>query len=217
MKVHTSSQHKTSVLASVFIAIIFFSAYMTVNHWPMERYTIPLTGIDLSIPYLEWTFFIYLSVFIQAVFVILQIPKDKLATYIAGPSWALMVGLIFFFVLPIEYPRDLYPDENIIVTWFRIIDRAGNCFPSLHVAMTIIFAHIYALINNKYIIRSSIMWVWSIFIIVSVLTTKQHYVVDVFGGIVMGIITIFLIKRIDIKNKSRISRTHTLLKIDNSG
>ena len=196
MKLHTQSKHKTSVIVAIFISFIFFFTYMTANHWPLERYTIPLTGIDLFIPFLEWTFIIYLSVFVQAVFVILQIPKDKLISYMSGPIWALILGVIVFFLLPIEYPRDLYPNQNIVITWFRIIDQAGNCFPSLHVTMTIIFSHIYSLINNKSnnknIVRSSLMWIWSIFIIVSVLTTKQHYVLDIFGGIVLASLIIYV-------------------------
>jgi membrane-associated phospholipid phosphatase len=39
------------------------------------------------------------------------------------------------------------------------------------------------------------MWLWTVAIIISVLTTKQHYLIDVFGGLALAITVIFILKK----------------------
>src|SRR6185436_14225959 len=63
-----------------------------------------------------------------------------------------------------------------------LFDVPENCFPSLHVSLAIIAA--------AYWPRAR--WIgiaWAIAIAVSTMTTKQHYFVDVAGGIAMGFLT----------------------------
>ena len=190
----------TPVYICILIATIYFCVYSVVNHWPMERFVFPLSEMDIIIPYIDWSYIIYLSAFVQALFVMKSIPKRLLPIYIAGPSVAIIVGVIFFILYPVEYPRNLFPDNNILINFFRNIDLPGNCFPSLHVTMTILFAHIYAMIlqveniisKRLLILKSSMMWLWTISIIVSVLTTKQHYLMDVFGGIALSAFIIYI-------------------------
>ncbi len=39
------------------------------------------------------------------------------------------------------------------------------------------------------------MWLWTALIVISVLTTKQHYLVDIVGGIVLVVPFIMILKK----------------------
>ncbi len=135
---------RTPLYICVAISFAYLSLYSIVNHWPMERSVFPLLDIEESIPNLNWTYLIYLSAFAQAVYVIRLIPQKSLVRYMMAPSLALVVGVIFFLLYPVEYPRYLFPDDNFLVSIFRSLDMPGSCFPSLHVSMTILFSYIYS-------------------------------------------------------------------------
>lgn len=193
---------KTPVIICILISLAFLVLYLTINHWPMERMVLPLTEAEEAIPYLDWSYLIYMSAFLQAVLVIRLIPRKVLPMYIAGPAIAMVVGAVFFILYPVEYPRYLFPDDNYWISFFRLIDAPGNCFPSLHVTMTILFAHIYNLIlqyrgdamsRRGAIVKSSLMWLWTMAIVISVLTTKQHYLWDVIGGMSLSVFTILIL------------------------
>ena len=82
----------------------------------------------------------------------------------------------------------------MLVNYFQSVDKDGNCFPSLHVIIPIMFSGIYSWIAISRM-RICMIWAWTVLIVVSVFTTKQHYVVDVFGAVVMVVPVIFYLKR----------------------
>lgn len=181
-------------IVCVSLIIIYLIPYGIINHLPLHREVIPFILNENYIPFLPWTFIIYSSAFIQALIVIRKIPKESLRKIVVVIGCMVILGLLTFLLFPIQYPRELYPDHSVFVTFFRITDGAGNCFPSLHVAMSIIIAFCYGLVEKSKI-RQSLMWLWTILIIISVLTTKQHYLIDIFGGIIFAIPTIFILKK----------------------
>ena len=206
-KLKSISVKKTSFIACIGVSFILLLLYSLVNHMSLDRLVFIPSDLDMSIPYMSWTYIVYVSAFIQSAYVILQIPQNRFLYYMLAPFVALIVGLVFFTILPVEYPRYMYPDDNLWVHLFRFLDAPGNCFPSLHVAMTILFAYIYtdikilesSFIKSKvYSIKIMTMWIWTIAVIVSVLTTKQHYIVDVLGGIALALICIIFKKKINI-------------------
>lgn len=182
-----------SYLFWVGIIVFFLALYGIVNNLPLHRYTVPFILGENAIPFLPWTFVIYLSIFLQYFVVIRRISTEKLTTLFIKFSFVMVIALILFIIFPIEYPRYLYPSTGI-VNFFRSTDGPGNCFPSLHVIETILLAACYWFLE-KNIWRRLIMVLWSVLIIISVLTTKQHYVIDIIGGIVLVVPFIFFIKK----------------------
>ncbi len=176
------------------IIILFLIPYGIVNHLPLDRYTIPFLFGEEHIPFLPWTFSIYISAFLQAVLVIRFIPRKLLLRALPLAFGMICIGLIAFLIMPIEYPRNLCPSTNSAIILFRATDTTGNCFPSLHVAMTLFLTACYYLIE-KSLKKKLLMWTWTIAIIISVLTTKQHYVIDIAGGVVLAIPFMLLLKK----------------------
>jgi membrane-associated phospholipid phosphatase len=64
-----------------------------------------------------------------------------------------------------------------------LIDSPTNCFPSLHVALAILSA---IFISRENRVFGKIAVCWALLVIVSTLTVKQHYFVDVIGGVVVA-------------------------------
>jgi membrane-associated phospholipid phosphatase len=173
-------------LAIIIELSIFLGCYSLSNHIKLLPYTplAPYTFIDNAIPFMDWTITIYNSVFIL---LLLGIPW--ILTFARGQSLLacfllLPLHLVFFVFYPVELARiGLKPSDTwewgYKIMW--ILDAPRNCFPSLHVAISYMVAF-FVLQKSK-----SMGWVfltWATLITLSTLTTKQHFIVDVIGGMI---------------------------------
>ena len=187
--------NRISWLACAAIVLAYMIPYGIVNHLPLHRYTVPLVANEASIPFLPWTFFIYISVLLQAALVLKIMPRPMLRSVLRYLGLVIFFSLIFFILVPIEYPRALYHTASPLIHIFRWIDGAGNCFPSLHVVVTVAISMCYMLIEHSWWKRVA-MWLWTILVIISVLTTKQHYLLDVVGGLLLCLPLTLVLHRI---------------------
>ena len=195
---------KTSWITSIGLIAFFLILYGIINHFPMHRYAVPFLFNEDKIPFLPWTFVIYISAFVQGAIIIHLIPRQFLLKAFIVALCMICIGLLFFVLFPIEYPRFLYPNSNVLIAFFRTTDATGNCYPSLHVSMTLFLASFYTLIETSFF-KKFLMWLWTIVIIISVLTTKQHYLIDVIGGTILAIPFIFKMRKEFKKYISKIS------------
>lgn len=146
---------------------------------------LPLLPIDLTVPFLPWTFIIYLSDYLFLFYVIASTRTvETFGNFVRMAHICLFVCGMFFMFFPTTYPRPPYPlDEPFYIDiWLRIMaaaDTPNNCFPSMHVAFTGIGAWAVRYQGPKV---SFFMWLWAFAIFFSTLTTKQHYFVDIVGG-----------------------------------
>lgn len=180
--------------------MLFMVPYDIVNHLPFARHTIGFLWSEDRIPFMQWTFLIYISVYLQSLLVMRSMTKRFLKQALPIVAGMIAVALIGFILFPIQYPRELYTSGNQLIGLLRFVDGPSNCFPSLHVATTIFFAACYGMLT-KSAQKRALMWLWSAAIIVSVLTTKQHYLIDIFGGIALATVCIYFFKRRVLSNK----------------
>jgi membrane-associated phospholipid phosphatase len=152
---------------------------------------LPLTTLDRLIPFMPWTVWVYGTVTWAALLAWLHVPDGlrgrrlyftlALATAVCG---------VFFLFMPTTFPRHLYPVDPASITLRELIDlRAAdsptNCLPSLHVALaTSLSANWLEYAKSR---RARVLIVvWTVAVCLSTLTTKQHFVVDVAAGLVVG-------------------------------
>ncbi|MEK9157645.1 MAG: phosphatase PAP2 family protein [Patescibacteria group bacterium] len=173
---------------------IFLALYGFVSHLPIDRHAISFILNEEKVPFLPWTLIVYLSVFLQAGIILRLTPHKLLPRTLFFGLCIAIIGFIIFIIFPIEYPRNLYPTANKGITFLRKIYSSGNCFPSLHVAMTLLLTGFYCLVQKSKKLRF-LMCLWAIAIVFSVLTTKQHYLIDIFGGVILATPFIFALKR----------------------
>jgi hypothetical protein len=169
----------------------------------------PEIAIDRLIPVIPWMVVPYMALYLYYPVTLICTPKDDRSRMelIAGVqmlSVATLACTLVFLVLPAEVDmRDQIPVEilqgeglySALFSHMHAMDEPWNAWPSLHIA------HSYFLtrsISRWMRIRSpesipvrifiSLVWVEFALLSVSILTTKQHYIWDLFTGMVVGII-----------------------------
>jgi membrane-associated phospholipid phosphatase len=181
-------ENKAKKRLLVWSAAVFALIYSGLGHCPWTRPAyLPLTDLDLALPLLPWTLLIYLSDYLFILFVLLSLKK---AEDFSSAFYRMIVGIILSFVIflfyPTVYPRPLLPADPLwgeTFLFLHFLDQPTNCFPSLHVSMTLIAAASMRPLSRGW---RSLGWIWALAICLSTLTTKQHYVWDVLGGVAIA-------------------------------
>lgn len=145
------------------------------------------------IPYIIW----YL--FIPVVFVILCMYDKKtyyktMLVYILG----YIISCTIFSLYQTTVPRTLLTGSDIfteIITLIRSNDKPLNCLPSLHVFTCYIMIKAIAKGNLGSIKNKVMISIISYTIILSTLFTKQHAILDVLAGILLGEILMFIVNK----------------------
>ena len=126
------------------------------------------------------------------------LPKDThFIPFFKLVSIQLLIASVFFILLPLNTLEYFMPEEGgIINNLFLFNDRLNlehNYFPSLHVA--------FALTLSLFIIENKPKWLkvavlcWSVLVSASTLFTKQHYFIDVVGGVALAGISYYYFRK----------------------
>jgi len=183
-------------LGSVFTvvtAVLVLSGYALCKTQPFAApELLPLTAIDRAVPFLPWTVWIYGSMTAAFFVAWVLVPSAQLARrLLVGLLVSAAICWVFFALFPTTYPRDLYPlapggDEAAVeLLRIRRLDDPSNCFPSMHVALAICIALTMLDYSLAWPGRAAVV-LWALAISASTLTTKQHYLIDVPAGALVG-------------------------------
>jgi membrane-associated phospholipid phosphatase len=152
-------------------------------------------AIDDAIPFLEWTIWVYASYY---PFLILAVwlPRDARlrSDAVYGLVLAGAIGLVIFTLWPTTIIRESPSLVGVTgLLWHLLfsVDTMVNALPSMHVADTCIAA--VALASRGRLWRI-IVPVWATIIILSTLTTKQHYAIDLPGGLALAAVCYVLVR-----------------------
>jgi membrane-associated phospholipid phosphatase len=161
---------------------------------------LPMSSIDLAIPFVPETVWIYLSEYVFFIAVYVNCKDMANANKYIYSFFALQFVSVLIFVLwPTTFPRDLYPlpADLDALTYFafhtlRQSDTPANCLPSLHVSSVYLSAYIFLDDQRK---KFPLFLVWGTLIALSTLPTKQHYLVDIVAGFAMSIVFYWIFHR----------------------
>jgi membrane-associated phospholipid phosphatase len=146
------------------------------------------TPLDVAIPLVPVAAIVYLSLFPMlwlAPFV-LHTPQ-QLREFALNLAIVILVAGIGFVLLPVEPIASNSVETNFSVSVFHFADEINlkyNCFPSLHVAMAVVGAASFSRATSARI--ASVFWLWAVMIALSTLLTRQHYIVDILAGGLLG-------------------------------
>lgn len=183
---------ETNRWKSFFVFFGLLAIYTPINHFPLfNPYKLPFIFGEEQIPFLGWTTYIYLSLFLYVPLAVYLIPKGRYARMIFALSIMCLIHFVIFIFFPTEYPRAEIDTNFILFEFLKILDAPTNCFPSLHVGLSMFLA--IALLRTRGDRLSLLFFFWAILITLTTLTTKQHYVLDVFGALITSIGTSFII------------------------
>ncbi|MBR4414079.1 MAG: phosphatase PAP2 family protein [Aeriscardovia sp.] len=177
------------LIAIVLHTFTYFGTRLFTTGWYHYNMT---TGFDNSIPFLPWTVGIYLGCYIfWAVNYMLGCTQDKENAMIF--MWTEIIAkticLVCYVVIPTTNVRPLIEGTGIFETamlWLYSTDAADNLFPSIHCLsswLCVIAVRNQERIPKTYKVISVIL---AILVCISTLTTKQHVIVDVLGGVLLA-------------------------------
>lgn len=177
------------IFTFLFNHIVYYGSRLLVTN----KYHYNISGyLDKQIPFLPWTILIYWGCYIFWIinYVIACRQKtEKAFCFISADFFAKIICLFCFILFPTTNIRPIIEGNSIFDELMRIlyqIDAADNLFPSIH-CLTSCFCFIAVRQNKKvpkwYVFISFFI---AISVYISTLTTKQHTIIDVLGGIVLA-------------------------------
>ncbi len=149
-------------------------------------------GIDKLIPFLPWTVSIYLICYLFWVanyIICARRSRVELVRFLGADILAKTVCFVFYILLPTTNVRPEIVGTTIwdeIMRMLYQVDMPSNLFPSIHCLVSwlcYIGVRGKSYIPKWYQVFSCVM---AIAVFISTLTTKQHVVIDVIGGVVLA-------------------------------
>lgn len=168
----------------------FFQAYFFLLRYPhAEVLVMPLTWLDNALPMQWWAWFPYLSLWFYTCLPPAFMPSLRpLVYYGAAVAGVCLLGLLIFYFWPTVVPSFERPDGTGLAL-LEGVDTAGNACPSLHVAIAFYSAFwLQAQLRAVGAGRGwqGLNWLWCGLIVYSTMATKQHVLLDVLGGLLLG-------------------------------
>lgn len=177
------------VCAFMFNNVVYGGSKLIAGNWYHHNIE---SSLDQKIPFVPETLIIYFGCYLfWFVNYILIAKQDKKSVYqfFAGDFISRCVCLLFFLIYPTTNIRPVITEGgfwNSAMSWLYSIDSASNLFPSIH---CLVSWFCFIGIRGKkgiplwYQIFSCIM---AVLVFISTLTTKQHVLVDIAGGVILA-------------------------------
>lgn len=150
----------------------------------------PVLAVDAGWPFVPQAVFVYLIayVIILALFAVRREPAFLNHAYLNFIVMNL-VAFLLFALLPTMGPERtaLPPDVSAILSFMFQLDARWNAFPSLHVANPTLIALLALRERGADGLSLGLLFV-AIAIAVSTLLVRQHYLLDVVGGMLLAVV-----------------------------
>lgn len=170
----------------------FFVGYFWVLRNPIAEVTVmPLTALDRFIAFRPEALVLYVSLWVY-VSLPPALVKNFRELFSFGVATIVLsvIGLGIFLAWPTAVPPfDLDLTHYPSISLLKGVDLTGNACPSLHVAFAIFSgAWMDRLLRELHSRRFLLVlnWLWCLGIVYSTLATRQHVVLDVIAGAILG-------------------------------
>lgn len=173
-----------------FLTVLFFSVYATTN-WVTaqrpERYKLWFDW-ELAIPLVPWMVWPYLSLVATFFLPMFALRKPAIRVLCRRLSIATVFSGLCFLVLPADLGHTrlaTVPDHGPAFAFIHALDLPHNLVPSLHVSWSLILLLALRRASRGWVRR--MFEAWLALLLVAVLLTHQHHVLDVLGGILVAL------------------------------
>lgn len=186
-----------SILCSVgYLAVVNWNAWRGLTVWD------PRLAWDGRIPALGWTILPYFSYYLYFPLGFILTPRNARGAHALlflnqALLWIGAIAGCVFLILPCrvtlldELPAALLAGEDLWGQLFALmhrIDKPFNAWPSLHVAFSLcIVIYVMDLWRGMHkTMQRILLWSAWVLLTLSILTTKQHFLFDLFSGALLG-------------------------------
>lgn len=151
------------------------------------------TTLDLRIPFEPGWIWVYASLALLVPLAPLLTPdRDGLVRYARGLAWLCMLSFAAFLLFPVAGPRPSVVPVDGLYALIVSVDRPLNSFPSLHAGLAVYsLLHVWRVLRDahpspvsRFCVALCVAWGGSI--LYSTLATKQHWLMDLPGGILVA-------------------------------
>ena len=160
--------------------------------------------VDLMIPVIPITVVIYFSAFLFWLInysLVAGGEDEARGRFFAADFMTRVVCLIFFILMPTTLIRPEPGTEtawDTFLTFVYQMDAADNLFPSIHcVASWLCWVGVRTRKDIPAWYRNFSL-VYAVLICISTVTTKQHVILDIFGGVILAELCYWLAGRFDV-------------------
>ncbi|RSZ32733.1 MULTISPECIES: phosphatase PAP2 family protein [unclassified Variovorax] len=170
----------------------FFPLYFWIMKSAGQAWVLPLTPIDRLIAFWPALLPVYLSLWgYIALPVLLARDRRELLGFSFGCAAMTAIALLVFWFMPTAIPNfvvDTTPGTSL--QFLKMVDSAGNAFPSLHVSFSVFTC--VALARQLRAVGAP-AWLrvanvaWAAGIVYSTMAVRQHVLIDVLGGFALGV------------------------------
>lgn len=183
---------------SLLVLPAFNSIYFLLNHAGDRVYNL-VTAFDQMIPFIKYFALPYMAWYPFVMITLLWLMKLQprlYATTLVTCILGLILSYIIFMFAQTTTPRPPIDGQDIFTQMVLFIYRADkpyNSFPSIHVLICFVLYQACTKLDIQAPLFVVSVRVSSMLIIISTLFIKQHTIVDVAGGIILGTLLFWLV------------------------
>ncbi|MFZ1890698.1 MAG: phosphatase PAP2 family protein [Formosimonas sp.] len=174
----------------------FFELYFyLLNNPAYPVHTVPATMVDDLINFMPAWFWVYTSLWLYT-----SLPasvlwfRDEIRGYSVGMLTVCALGLLIFYAYPTTIPAQVLNDTNSLAyRLLKSMDASGNASPSLHVATAVFAGLWFEGVLRRLSANQLFFWfnrAWCVAIVFSTLAVKQHVLIDVLSGALLGLLVL---------------------------
>jgi membrane-associated phospholipid phosphatase len=179
---------------TIAINIMFWLIYFTLQRLSANHATLLKPSfLDHLIPFWPNTIYLYWSLWLLSpIGPWLMTSREEFKLYCEALITLLIIGFTVFIIYPTACPRPAEPYNTTYLYHLTVaFDKRLNAFPSFHAAFAIYSSlccnYMFKKLNIGYFYRAIIV-IWTAFLLFSTLTTKQHLLLDITGGSLLGLL-----------------------------
>jgi len=165
-------------------------------HWFSQNWTPIFLYFFVFIYIIMYPFMLWFSLF----YFVIADERKAMKTFAYSLVIIYAITLPFYLFFPVTNVYIYYGSSSAlnavipgVEQFFYSTTTHNNCFPSLHVAMSLLIAKTVSLTNNKRFIY--LAYFCAICVICSVIYLAIHWISDVIGGVLLAFAVFYLIKR----------------------
>lgn len=173
-------------------SFLYIGYQLTNRYQWTQQHRLPLLPFEADIPFLPWTVIPYFLLIGGMYLPVLIESRPRLMEAMTALTITVLINYTIFILYPTAYDRPPVPSGDspgeVLYRWLISIDTPANCFPSGHISVPALGC--WYLTHQRSKRRGVVIALVYAVLAVSVLTTKQHYALDILGGLVTATIGI---------------------------
>ena len=187
---HFTKEQKRKALYVILLVIYWAGGYFVINSLSQGReFSIMHSIVDRWIPFVPQWIFMYMAIYL-IIFSPLLIVKDfpTFRQLVRAYVFVFSISFLVFLIYPVKMIRPMIATQDFssrMVAVLYSVDKPYNCFPSIHVSAIFLSALVCLRVRRK---AGIFILIGAILVSVAALYTKQHYFVDILGGVVVALV-----------------------------